>query len=202
MTLEPGTRSATPAVVESRATAWAFDLAHAGWLHLLLKRARPTCAGPSNNQVHSPQWPAAASPTRLTPRPASHRRLAPFVEDSAWPQRITLPGHRAGLHGGSAWGRGRPVGFGRTIRSMNNQPSALARSLETARGLKPGTWDGVEALSILAMEARGLPDGPQLLATAQETASRLKSGSWEAVRALAWLNRAERELADAVASLE
>ena len=71
---------------------------------------------------------------------------------------------------------------------MSTQPSALARSLETARGLKPGTWEAVEALSILAVEARGLPDGSQLLALAQATASRLKSGSWEAVRALAWLS--------------
>ena len=84
----------------------------------------------------------------------------------------------------------------RTIRSMSTQSSALARSLQTAHGLRPGTWEAVEALSILAMEARGLPDGSQLLAAAQATASRLKSGSWEAVRALAWLSRAERELAD------
>ena len=93
-------------------------------------------------------------------------------------------------------GEAGPSVFARTIRDMSTQPSALARSLETARGLKPGAWDAVEALSILAVEARGLPDGSQLLALAQATASRLKSGSWEAVRALAWLSRAERELAD------
>jgi hypothetical protein len=85
---------------------------------------------------------------------------------------------------------------------MSNQLSALARSLQTARGLKPGTWEAVEALSLLAIEARGLPDGSQLLATAQTTASSLRSGSWEAVRALAWLSRAERELADAARELD
>ena len=106
-------------------------------------------------------------------------------------RRVTVSGA-----GGSVRAEAGPFVFARTIRDMSTQPSALARSLETARGLKPGTWDAVEALSILAVEARGLPDGSQLLALAQATASRLKSGSWEAVRALAWLSRAERELAD------
>ena len=110
---------------------------------------------------------------------------------------VTIHGDR-----GVRVGRGRFLGFARTIRSMSTQSSALARSIETARGLKPGTWDAVEALSILAMEARGLPEGSQLLATAQTTASRLKSGSWEAVRALAWLSRAEREFAAATTALD
>ena len=71
---------------------------------------------------------------------------------------------------------------------MSKQSSALARSLETAGELKPGTWDPVKALSILT--------------AAQATASLLKSGSWEAVTALAWLSRAERELANAGQALD
>lgn len=85
---------------------------------------------------------------------------------------------------------------------MSKQSSALARSLETAGELKPGTWDAVKALSILAMEARASSDGAGSLTAAQATASRLKSGSWEAVTALAWLSRAERELANAGQALD
>lgn len=79
---------------------------------------------------------------------------------------------------------------------MTEQSSALSRSLEAARGLKPGTWEAVEALAVLAVEAHAVADGSQFLAAAQATSARLKSGSWESVRALAWLSRAERLLAD------
>lgn len=109
---------------------------------------------------------------------------------------------RAGAAGGHGGTWQVPRVFARTIRSMSNESAALARALQTATGLKPGTWDAVEALSILAIEARGLPDASQLLAAAKTTASRLKSGSWEAVRALAWLSRAERELADPATVLQ
>jgi len=156
MTLEPGTRSATPAVVESRATAWAFDLAHAGWLHLLLKRARPTCAGPSNNQVHSPQWPAAASPTRLTPRVSSppsalrrrfrvatadhpprpprwtSRRVSVGPRQARW-LRTYHPQHEQSAFGAcpiprdSAWTQARHLGWGRGVIDPGHGGQGSAR---------------------------------------------------------------------------
>ncbi len=79
---------------------------------------------------------------------------------------------------------------------MSDQ-APLTRALETARGLKPGTWESVETLSILAIEAGGSPEGSQLLEAAQTAARRLKSGTWQSARALAWLHRAERESARA-----
>ncbi|GAA3542460.1 hypothetical protein AFL01nite_09720 [Aeromicrobium flavum] len=71
---------------------------------------------------------------------------------------------------------------------------ALDRALATAAGLKPGTWEAVESLALLAIEASGRPEASGLLDTARTTAGRLKPGTWEAVRALTWLARAEREL--------
>ncbi|WP_406832895.1 hypothetical protein ABEG17_08725 [Pedococcus sp. KACC 23699] len=80
---------------------------------------------------------------------------------------------------------------------MAKQPDPrppLQRALETAAGLKPGTWESVEALAVLAIEAKDLPDGARLLASARTAADGLKPGTWESVRALAWLARADREL--------
>ncbi len=70
----------------------------------------------------------------------------------------------------------------------------LVRALEAADGLKPGTWESVEALSVLAIASKDLPDGATVFASARLAASSLKAGTWESVRALAWLARADREL--------
>lgn len=70
----------------------------------------------------------------------------------------------------------------------------LVRALEAADGLKAGTWQSVEVLSVLAIESKDLPDGTRLLESARSVASDLKAGTWESVRALAWLARADREL--------
>lgn len=63
-----------------------------------------------------------------------------------------------------------------------------------ASGLKPGSWASVEALAMLAVEAKDRPEAAGLCASAQAAARGLSSGSWESVRALTWLARAEREL--------
>ncbi|KQZ89774.1 hypothetical protein ASD62_11140 [Phycicoccus sp. Root563] len=72
----------------------------------------------------------------------------------------------------------------------------LQRALDAAAGLKPGTWESVETLAVLAIEAKDLPDGPRLLAAAHAAADGAKPGTWESIRALAWLARADRELGD------
>src|SRR5690606_22026769 len=68
------------------------------------------------------------------------------------------------------------------------------RAIATAAGLKPGTWEAVEALAILAIAAAGQAEAAEHLQSAQRIAAKLKAGTWDAVRALAWLARAEREL--------
>ncbi len=75
-------------------------------------------------------------------------------------------------------------------------PGASARSLAVgaAEQLKAGTWEGVEALAVLALSARDTPDAAALLARAAATADGLRPGTWESVRALAWLSRAQTEL--------
>lgn len=75
---------------------------------------------------------------------------------------------------------------------MSDGTASLDRALTTARGLKPGTWESVEALAIASMAA-DRPEARQLLEAAEATSATLKAGTWEAVRALAWLSRAERE---------
>ena len=75
--------------------------------------------------------------------------------------------------------------------------SAVRRAVDAAAGLKPGSWVSVEALAMLAIEARDLPEGGRLLADAQRAAAGLKAGSWDSVRALTWLARAEREVGGA-----
>ena len=71
----------------------------------------------------------------------------------------------------------------------------LQRALAAATGLKPGSWEGVEALALLAIEAQGLPESAALHGQARTTAAGLRSGAWDSVRALACLARADRELA-------
>lgn len=68
------------------------------------------------------------------------------------------------------------------------------RALEAAAGLKPGAWESVETLSLLAIEVADRPEARQLLASAQTAAASLKAGTYQAVRALAWLSRATREV--------
>jgi hypothetical protein len=71
----------------------------------------------------------------------------------------------------------------------------LQRAIGAVSGLKAGSWDSVEALALLAIEARGHPDCASLRDAAHRAAAGLKAGSWESVRALACLARADRELA-------
>lgn len=71
---------------------------------------------------------------------------------------------------------------------------SLGRAVATAGGLKPGTWEAVESLAVLAIASAGRPEAAELLQTASRTAAKLKPGTWEAVRALAWLARAQDEL--------
>ena len=70
----------------------------------------------------------------------------------------------------------------------------LDRALSAAGELKAGTWESVEALSVLAIASKHQDDGVQMLASALAAASSAKAGSWDSVRALAWLAQAEREL--------
>ncbi|GAA4713567.1 hypothetical protein GCM10025782_07250 [Pedococcus ginsenosidimutans] len=70
----------------------------------------------------------------------------------------------------------------------------LQRALDAATGLKPGTWESVEALALLAIEAKDLPEGARLRDAAHTAADGLKPGTWESVKALAWVARADREL--------
>lgn len=72
----------------------------------------------------------------------------------------------------------------------------LQAALDTATGLKGGSWASVEALALLAVEAaaEGRPEATGLLARAHEAAAGLRPGTWDGVRALAVLARADREL--------
>jgi hypothetical protein len=72
--------------------------------------------------------------------------------------------------------------------------SPLEKALDAAADLKPGSWAGVEALSMLAIEAQGRSEAESLYASAVDASNELKPGSWESVRALTWLARAGREL--------
>lgn len=71
--------------------------------------------------------------------------------------------------------------------------SSLDRALTVAGGLTAGSWESVETLALLAIEARNRPEAATLLEAATSAASRLKAGTWESTRALTWLARAERE---------
>lgn len=65
------------------------------------------------------------------------------------------------------------------------------RAMTAAAGLKAGSWESVEALSVLAVAARGRPEAAELYRRAAEAASDLKPAHWESVRALAWLAQAQ-----------
>lgn len=80
-----------------------------------------------------------------------------------------------------AWGR-------------SDERPALERALEAAAGLKAGSWASVEALAMLAVEAKGRPESRELYESARRASTGLASGSWESARSLAWLTRAGREL--------
>src|SRR5262245_3210030 len=70
----------------------------------------------------------------------------------------------------------------------------LQRALEAAASLKPGSWESVESLALLAVECKGTPEAEHLYQTALRAAAQLKAGTYDSVRALAWLGRADREL--------
>jgi hypothetical protein len=72
----------------------------------------------------------------------------------------------------------------------------LEQALDAASGLKAGSWASVEALSMLAVEAKGRPEATRLYRSALDASTTLSSGSWESVRALTWLARAGREVGD------
>jgi hypothetical protein len=81
---------------------------------------------------------------------------------------------------------------------MAKQPDTrppLRRALDTAAGLKAGTWESVEALALLAIEAGERAEASSLRDAAHRAAAGLKAGTWESVRALGWLARADRLLA-------
>lgn len=81
-------------------------------------------------------------------------------------------------------------------RHVDARP-ALQRALDAAAGLRAGSWESVEALALLAIEAgaRGLTESAALLESAHTAAAVNKAGSYDSVRALACLARADRELA-------
>lgn len=74
--------------------------------------------------------------------------------------------------------------------SRSDDRPALVRATETAHGLKAGTWESVEALSVLARLTRDA----SVLERARATAAGLKPGTWESVLALTRLAEAEQEL--------
>jgi hypothetical protein len=83
-------------------------------------------------------------------------------------------------------------------RSMGKQLDErppLQRALDAVAGLKVGSWESVEALALLAIEAKGHAECASLRDAAHTAAAGLKSGTWESVRALACLARADREIA-------
>ncbi|HSV39306.1 MAG TPA: hypothetical protein VLI04_11155 [Nocardioidaceae bacterium] len=83
--------------------------------------------------------------------------------------------------------------FGKPVDAL----PPLDQALDSAASLKPGTWESVETLSMLAVEAKGRPDAQGLYESALSASKSLRPGSWESVRALTWLARAERELHNA-----
>ena len=77
-------------------------------------------------------------------------------------------------------------------KRMDDLPP-LERALDAAMSLKPGSWESVEALALLAIEARQRPEFASLRQAAHTAAAGLKPGTWASVRALACLARADRE---------
>jgi hypothetical protein len=78
--------------------------------------------------------------------------------------------------------------------NRHDERAPLERALTAAGGLKAGSWASVEALSLLAVEAKGQAAAADLHRSALDAAASLKEGTWDAVRALACLARADREL--------
>ena len=76
----------------------------------------------------------------------------------------------------------------------SDEGSPLDRAAQAAAGLRPGTWESVEALAFLAVASKASPDGAAALRRATDTAAGLKAGTWESVRALAVLAWATAEL--------
>ncbi|MGA8995686.1 MAG: hypothetical protein WB441_15395 [Nocardioidaceae bacterium] len=79
-------------------------------------------------------------------------------------------------------------------KQLDERPP-LQRGLDAVASLKAGSWESVETLALLAVEARGHPECAALRDAAHSAAVRLTSGTWESVRALACLARADREIA-------
>jgi hypothetical protein len=79
-------------------------------------------------------------------------------------------------------------------KQLDERPP-LQRALDAVPGLKAGSWESVEALALLAVEAKGRAECASLRESAHAAAAGLKSGTWESVRALACLARADREIA-------
>jgi hypothetical protein len=77
--------------------------------------------------------------------------------------------------------------------SGRDERPAIERAQQAAAGLKPGTWESVEALALLAVEVGGA-DGRALCERARDAAAGLSEGDWRSVRALALLARAGRIL--------
>jgi len=72
--------------------------------------------------------------------------------------------------------------------------SPIQRAVDSVAGLKAGSWESVETLAMLAIEAKDLPEGARMHEAAHRAANGLKVGSWTSARALAWLARADREM--------
>ena len=79
-------------------------------------------------------------------------------------------------------------------KQLDERPP-LQRALDAVAGLKAGSWESVEALALLAVEAKGRPECTALRDAAHAAAAGLRSGTWQSVRALAVLARADRETA-------
>lgn len=100
----------------------------------------------------------------------------------------TMAGHGHGRAPGTPSGKEDMM-----ARQLDERPP-LHRALAAAASLKAGSWESVEALALLAIEARDLPDGAAAHDAARAAAAGLRPGSWDSVRALACLARADREL--------
>ncbi len=63
-------------------------------------------------------------------------------------------------------------------KQLDERPP-LQRALGAVAGVKAGSWESVEALALLAIEAKGLPECTSLRDAAHAAAAGLKSGTWE-----------------------
>jgi hypothetical protein len=71
--------------------------------------------------------------------------------------------------------------------ARNELSPPLKRATDAARQLKPGTWEGVEALAFLAVASKASPASADLYRSALDASTTLKAGNWASVRALAVL---------------